>query len=102
MPPPFKNAIVMFPDTENEMWLGKKADIQIRRGDVVLIRAAGGGGYGSPLDREPERVLEDVRHGYVSAEQARGVYGLVLDEGTSEIDVSATTELRERLGNIGP
>ena len=37
---------------------------------------AGGGGHGDPRERDPEAVREDVRDGYVSAEQAREVYGV--------------------------
>jgi N-methylhydantoinase B len=102
MSPPFKNAIIMFPNTDKEAWHGKKADIPIDRGDVVLIRAAGGGGYGSPLEREPERVMADVRNGYVSVEQARTTYGIALIEGSGEVDAQATTELRNRLRKESP
>lgn len=97
MPPPFKNAIIMFPNTDNEAWYGKKADIPIRSGDIVLIRPAGGGGYGSPLEREPERVMADVRNDYVSAEQARDTYGIVFIDGSGEVDTRATKALRNRL-----
>ena len=38
---------------------------------VVTVELPGGGGYGSPAARDPGRVLEDVREGYVSLEQAR-------------------------------
>ena len=39
---------------------------QLKPGDVVTISAPGGGGYGNPLDREPEMVQSDVVEGYVS------------------------------------
>ena len=41
----------------------------------------GGGGYGDPLEREPERVAKDVADGLVSAEAARGAHGVVLAAG---------------------
>ncbi|WP_439680948.1 hydantoinase B/oxoprolinase family protein [Embleya sp. MST-111070] len=54
---------------------------------------AGGGGHGSPFERVPERVLEDVRDGKVTPEGARDDYGVVLTED-GEIDADATAELR--------
>jgi N-methylhydantoinase B len=46
---------------------GKVAGYAVEEGSVVMIRSAGGGSYGDPLDRDPERVAHDVREGYVSA-----------------------------------
>lgn len=74
---------------------GKVSGFRLLRGDVVVMRTAGGGGYGDPLERDPARVLADVRFGYVSAEQARAVYGVVL--GADGVDEAATLALRERL-----
>lgn len=68
-----------------------------RAGDVVLVRGMGGGGFGDPLERDPSRVVEDVRQGYVSAERAGGVYGVVLDGSAAGFDPPATDELRRRL-----
>ena len=50
----------------------------VRRGDVVRIETGGGGGWGHPFDREPERVLADVRGGFVSRANAEEHYGVVL------------------------
>lgn len=47
-------------------------------GSRLAIRTAGGGGYGPPEERDPERVRTDVRRGLVSPEQARDVYGVVI------------------------
>src|SRR5262249_756839 len=70
--------------------------LQMTRNDVLVLQSAGGGGYGDPLDREPERVAVDVRDGLVSAARARDVYGVVL---TSEalVDAAATSARREEL-----
>ena len=53
------------------------------------------------MERDPERVLADVRSGYVSLESARRDYGVVIhqEERQFEIDLSATTALRQRLAN---
>jgi N-methylhydantoinase B len=58
---------------------------RLNRGDAVTIRAGGGGGFGPPHEREPERVLHDVREGYVSIEAAAEKYGVVIDPRTLEI-----------------
>jgi len=74
---------------------------QLQPGDVVIMDAAGGGGYGDPLEREPERVLADVVNGYVSSEKARSEYGVVINEATMEVDYQATQELREKMRSLG-
>ena len=48
-------------------------------GDRVRIMEAGGGGFGTPRERDPERVLEDVLEGYVSAQSAHDDYGVKVD-----------------------
>ena len=65
--------------------------------DVLYVRWNGGGGYGDPLDREPETVLEDCRTGAVSRETAENVYGVVIDESLSAFDPSSTEARRKAL-----
>ncbi|MBX5485429.1 MAG: hydantoinase B/oxoprolinase family protein [Mycolicibacterium hassiacum] len=91
--PPERNQIVVYPGTEREQRLGKRADLSLRPGDRIVVRPAGGGGYGDPLDREPELVAADVKNEYVSREQAESVYGVVLDDAGA-VDARATAELR--------
>jgi N-methylhydantoinase B len=67
---------------------------RLEPGDVVTMDAAGGGGFGDPLDRDPDLVARDVSEGYVSLEQARDTYGVVLDRETLTVDTAATEELR--------
>jgi N-methylhydantoinase B len=50
--------------------------LPVNRDDVIRIHTGGGGGYGDPRRRDPARVREDVRNGFVDAERAREVYGL--------------------------
>jgi N-methylhydantoinase B len=69
----------------------------MQEGDVEILRTAGGGGFGAPAEREPERVRADVIEGYVSLEAARAQYGVVLDPETLEIDTQATAETRKKL-----
>jgi N-methylhydantoinase B len=60
----------------------------------VTAASPGGGGWGRAFDREPERVLRDVRDGVVSVDTARNVYGVVLTSDLRAIDRSATERLR--------
>ena len=66
----------------------------LKPGDVVMIDAPGGGGYGNPLERDPELVEKDVVDGYVSLEAAADQYGVVIDPETLRVNVGATREKR--------
>jgi N-methylhydantoinase B len=72
---------------------------QLKPGDVVIIDAAGGGGHGNPLEREPELVESDVIEGYITPESAREDYGVVVDPKTFKADREATKKLRNQWGN---
>ena len=63
----------------------------------------GGGGYGNPLDRDPERVRHRVREGWLSSERARDVYGVVLASKAEQymVDYEATNKLRGELKQKG-
>lgn len=63
-------------------------------GQRVRFVMTGGGGYGNPLEREPDRVLADVRDGKVSIESALADYAVVINERTSSVDVERTNHLR--------
>jgi len=61
------------------------------------MKVASGGGYGDPLERDPQRIQEDVKNGLVSIEAARGIYGVELDKVTRNVDLAATKELRKAM-----
>jgi N-methylhydantoinase B len=88
---------------ENEHFLGAVfSGVPIGTGDSFTRPSAGGGGFGDPLDREPEAVLEDVTDGYVTIERARRDYGVVVREVDAELaqfelDLEATARERERI-----
>jgi N-methylhydantoinase B len=91
------SAFLLNPGGAREINLGNTDVVTVQPGDVVRITSAGGGGRGDPLDREPERVLADVRRGFVSAATAREEYGVVVADGA--LDAAATQALRaERAG----
>jgi N-methylhydantoinase B len=78
------------------------SNVPVGGGDYFTRCSAGGGGYGDPLEREPERVRDDVADGYVTLDRARKDYGVVLQElnadlGRYEIDPEATARERERI-----
>ena len=58
------------------------AILTIKPGDRVATTNPGGGGWGKPLAREIERVIEDVRNGYVSQQAAADEYGVAVDTNT--------------------
>jgi N-methylhydantoinase B len=68
---------------------------KVRKGDIVRIETGGGGGWGDPFEREPERVLADVRGGFVSRDAAERDYGVVISADGKSIDVAATTARRK-------
>jgi N-methylhydantoinase B len=74
---------------------GKVAGHPLEEGSIVMVRSAGGGGYGDSLDRDPELVASDVREGYVSAKAARDLYGVALDRA-GRVEAAATADLRKR------
>lgn len=72
----------------------KTPDQPIAKEDLLSIRTGGGGGYGNPLERDPERVLEDVLEELVSIEAAQELYGVVFDD-EGRIDYEDTKRIRE-------
>ena len=71
----------------------KVTDVHVRQGQRVRLESPGGGGWGDPLTRDPQRVARDVRLGYLSAPLARDQYGVVL-RGDGSVDPEATKALR--------
>jgi N-methylhydantoinase B len=77
--------------------LPAKVTMTMKRGEVFRHEQAGPGGWGDPLERDPARVLRDVRNELVSLASARDDYGVVIDPATGTVDVSATADRRARL-----
>jgi N-methylhydantoinase B len=73
--------------------LGSYAHVVLEEGETIISVSCGGGGYGPPQHREPERVLKDVLEGWISHERARDIYRVAITaDGT--IDNDATAALR--------
>jgi N-methylhydantoinase B len=71
----------------------KVAGLRLKQGDLFSWQLAGGGGFGDPKKRDPQRVRTDVKRGYVSRKAAADDYGVALDPGLN-IDAAATARLR--------
>jgi 5-oxoprolinase (ATP-hydrolysing) len=79
---------------DEEALPAKLAGKPMKDGDVLRIVTPSSGGYGDPLEREPQRVLRDVEDGFVSAEDASEAYGVAMENGS--VDEQATADLRAR------
>jgi N-methylhydantoinase B len=85
------------PGTKNERVIPSRySDHPLRPGDVVCLETPGGGGLGIPRERDPARVLADVRNGYVTIDKARELYGVAIEpaNGDFSIDEQRTREAR--------
>ena len=65
--------------------------------DALYIRWNGGGGYGDPVERDPQAVLDDLSAGVISRESAEKIYGVALDNGGSSIDLKGTEQRRRSI-----
>jgi N-methylhydantoinase B len=81
------------PHSENRV-LPSKVTMTVRAGDVFRHVLAGGGGWGDPLERDPEAVLRDIRNELLSPAKAAADYGVILDATRAAVDCPAT--LRQR------
>lgn len=90
-------AIIRAGETEPEVWAGKLTRHPLGRGDLARLITGTGGGYGDPLQRPISKVQEDVKNGYVTLEEASGVYGVTLDPQT--LDVKSISPARAAAGD---
>lgn len=87
------------PGATGRLWLRSGATLALKgfhlipAGDRLIVEMPGGGGYGDPLERDPDLVARDVRHGLIDAEEAAEVYGVVLT-ADGRPDLAATAERR--------
>lgn len=91
--------VVAWPGTDRETYIRRRLAFfgPFAPGDRVSVRSGGGGGWGRPVDREPERVAVDVRDGILSVEDAASCYGVVIErtgDGAYRVNGEATANLR--------
>ena len=73
-------ATLLNPDTPDAQTLESKGTYTLRENDVVSFLCSGSGGFGSPLERERERVIEDLREERISVEAAKTYYQVTADD----------------------
>ena len=83
------------PDRNDRQELANADIVNLEPGDILRIQGPGGGGYGPPCERDVDRVLSDVRGGFVSADSARLHYGVSIRDGRA--DLPATNSLRAQM-----
>ena len=88
------------PDGTVEFWPAKFTGKTLKAGSTIEIAVPNSGGYGDPLERDPEQVLADVLDGFTTVELAERDYGVVIDAETMTLAVDATAELREERGSV--
>ncbi len=70
---------------------------EVNGDDVLVYLCGGGGGYGDPLERDPQLVLKDVREGECTIGYARENYGVVVAPGSLDLDEGATDTVRQEM-----
>ena len=80
---------------------GKALNQVLQAGDAYILRSGGGGGYGTPLERDLASLERDVCCGYVTKEAAEAWYGVVFQGDTITIDIVATQERRALMREQG-
>ena len=88
--------VVLNPDTPEEKSIGKIKVLHLTRGDIVRLTTPSGGGFGDPLERDPERISSDMARGLVTKERAETAYGVVFD-ADDQPDLAATEARRGEL-----
>lgn len=89
-----RNEVRILRNDGSEVVVGKCARFPLRRGEVAQLITGTGGGWGPPLERPVDAVIEDVRNGYVSLKQAEQEYGVAVDPETFAV-ISLSAERRK-------
>lgn len=101
--PSIPHGVWLNPNSPDAKYLGAAfSNVAIGPGDTFERPSAGGGGFGDPLERDVDSVLEDVIDEYVSVERAAKDYGVVVIENDRDlddftVDHAATTQLRKSI-----
>jgi len=85
-----------YPDGSLHVPMSKELVHDVPSGAIWYQQAGGGGGYGDPYLRLPEKVYNDVKNGVVSIEKAAAEYGVVINGAAGTVDEKATAALRNK------
>jgi N-methylhydantoinase B len=91
---PGRPAVNTLVSRDAESALPSKVTRWLAGDDVIVHVQPGAGGFGDPLEREPERVAADVWNGKITAAYARAQHAVVVDEASGRLDAAATQALR--------
>ena len=72
----------------------KFTNVPLKVDDIFDIQSGGGGGYGDPMHRDIDTLVNDVEQGYISAEKAKDDYGVWINPDTGDVDRVKTVQLR--------
>jgi len=87
---------VINPDDDPKV-VSSKSTTKLESSDIASVQTPGGGGYGDPTERSPERVLIDVVNEKISVEKAQEEYGVVVDKDDRSVVEAATKARREEM-----
>ena len=76
---------MIFSDKRKPDIFGKAAQYHMKKGDVASLMTATGGGYGNPMERPVEMVIDDLKNGYITPEIAEKSYGITVNPRTFEV-----------------
>src|SRR5207253_6125126 len=82
------------PDGSTDPVYSKFSGYRVKAGDTLRLETPMGGGYGSPLERDPQQVLADIRDGCLQADEARERYGVAPSADGKSVDEAETAKLR--------
>ncbi|MQF70278.1 hydantoinase B/oxoprolinase family protein, partial [SAR202 cluster bacterium AD-804-J14_MRT_500m] len=83
-----------FPGLFGTLSGSKFTNVPLKVDDIFDIQSGGGGGYGDPMHRDIDTLVNDVEQGYISAEKAKCDYGVWINPDTGDVDRVKTVQLR--------
>ncbi|MEM7541755.1 MAG: hydantoinase B/oxoprolinase family protein [Pseudomonadota bacterium] len=89
------SSLVVGPGSDSERAFHRVSGVPVNTNTLLRHQTAGGGGYGDPMQREVGAVLEDVLDEFITIDDARNLYGVVIDPDSLEVDLGATNKCRD-------
>ena len=84
------------PPGKEKQAIPSKITTEVEPGTRIVLRTAGGGGFGDPFERMPQDVAHDIEERLINSSRARAEYGVVINQETGKVDKEATDLLREK------